>query len=553
MQRRVNLTVREALNFGGLYGASVVAGIKGLDKPIQSISVLEITESQIEQWMLQNQLYITSFYAIFDNKMKQLQVVKALIEAGCSGLVLCYIGTWVQQIDEEIIRVCDTNKFPLIQARTDVSYIEILNPIIQFLHSGNKKSEVKGTSCMPQEVLDIIVNEDEVNTIFRKIDVFFGTQVAYFDTYGKEIYSDYPLKVTERLRKYVLKFFNQLLLGCSKNGYSIQAIDGKDWLVGLICSQKQTFGLFITECCSENQEDIKEQFIDPLVICGALTLKRRNRMEELRNKAIEDYAVDLLMWNFPSSQKAVERGVELSLFILDKAFMILVNINSIQSSIDSKTQQDIQAYIKKVILPQLDQTVKSLNEDNWLSFQSDMILIFVHKTVDEVALENYGKRIFHIFEQRTDLSVSIGISERFSEVSEIPRAYSEAFTAATLGRKFYGENKCVFFKEIYFFQVFKNISDDKETNIALNYYLLPLQMYDKTHGTSLEKTLQVLLKENGNTLNAANLLYVHKNTVLQRRQKIMELLHFDPLKMPYRQIYEIVYTILEIKENSKLT
>ena len=34
------LTIREALKFGGLFGASVVAGETGIDKPIESISVL---------------------------------------------------------------------------------------------------------------------------------------------------------------------------------------------------------------------------------------------------------------------------------------------------------------------------------------------------------------------------------------------------------------------------------------------------------------------------------------------------------------------------------
>ena len=39
------LTIREALKFGGLFGAAVVAGESGLDTPIESVSVLEVAES----------------------------------------------------------------------------------------------------------------------------------------------------------------------------------------------------------------------------------------------------------------------------------------------------------------------------------------------------------------------------------------------------------------------------------------------------------------------------------------------------------------------------
>ena len=44
--------------------------------------------------------------------------------------MLCYVGTWIQEIDKEIIKFCNEHAFPLIQARTDVSYIEIMSPIM---------------------------------------------------------------------------------------------------------------------------------------------------------------------------------------------------------------------------------------------------------------------------------------------------------------------------------------------------------------------------------------------------------------------------------------
>ena len=60
----MSLTIREALKFGGLFGATVVAGEEGLDIPIESVSVLEIADRNISHWVLKKQLYITAFYAI---------------------------------------------------------------------------------------------------------------------------------------------------------------------------------------------------------------------------------------------------------------------------------------------------------------------------------------------------------------------------------------------------------------------------------------------------------------------------------------------------------
>ena len=159
------LTIREALKFGGLFGAAVVAGESGLDTPIESVSVLEVAESNISKWALKNQLYITSFYAIWDNVEQQKIVIQTLIDCGCCGLVLCYVGTWIQQIDDDIIKMCDEAGFPLIQGRTDVSYIEIMNPIINLLYEENtQSSSANDYSMIRNDFLNLIVNEENMET-----------------------------------------------------------------------------------------------------------------------------------------------------------------------------------------------------------------------------------------------------------------------------------------------------------------------------------------------------------------------------------------------------
>ena len=52
----------------------------------------------------------------------------------------------------------------------------------------------------------------------------------------------------------------------------------------------------------------------------------------LKEKAVEEYVADLLVWNFPSDAKAVERGTELGLMITDKTLVAVVNINLAPSS-----------------------------------------------------------------------------------------------------------------------------------------------------------------------------------------------------------------------------
>ena len=48
----MNLTVRDILSLGGLRDASIVAGNGGVNNIVDSISVLEVADSNISKWVL---------------------------------------------------------------------------------------------------------------------------------------------------------------------------------------------------------------------------------------------------------------------------------------------------------------------------------------------------------------------------------------------------------------------------------------------------------------------------------------------------------------------
>ena len=218
----MGLTIKEALKFGGLFGASVVAGKEGLDTPIESVSVLEVAEHNISRWVLKNQLYITSFYAIWDNVAQQKEVIETLIDCECCGLVLCYVGTWIRQIDLGIIQLCDEAGFPLIQARTDVSYIEIMNPIITLLYEENTRAMVTNDySMVRNDFLNLVVNEENIDVVFQQMNRRLKKKVSYYDTYGKVIYSDRELSAIQAEEEYLKDNFNHILFECSRDGYTV--------------------------------------------------------------------------------------------------------------------------------------------------------------------------------------------------------------------------------------------------------------------------------------------------------------------------------------------
>lgn len=544
----MSLTIREALKFGGLFGAKVVAGEDGLDTPIESVSVLEVAESNISKWVLNNQLYITSFYAICENIEQQKIVIETLCDHGCCGLVLCYVGTWVRQIDEAIIELCNKNVFPLIQARTDVSYIEIMNPIINFLYEEDSQViEINDYSIVRDDFLDLIANEEDTNVIFRQMNQRLGKKISYYDTYCKLLFSDREEHVVKAECEYLEENFNYVLYACSKRGYAIEEIQGIKRLVVLIRSRKNLFGLFITDYEPECFEDIERNLIYPLVVSGALILQKHNRMEKLREKAIQDYVADLLVWNFPSNDKAVERGKELGFAIEDKNYVVLVNINSMQRETDTKVQLEIQSYVQRVILAKIEYLIRSYNISNWLTLRSDTIILLLNNKNEFMNMRKFCDDLLKVFESRFNLSISVGVSNSFGQVTKIPEAYQQAFHAAVIGREYFGENRAVSCDSVFFLNELRRMSGSEEVRSICLKYLYPLIQYDNDNGTELVNTLECLIENNGNTSKTAQQMYVHKNTILQRKAKIIELLGYVPFEMPYLLNLMISFVVLKSK------
>lgn len=315
----------------------------------------------------------------------------------------------------------------------------------------------------------------------------------------------------------------------------------------MIRSQKNLFGLFFLDYDGDFEENIKNGLINSMVVSGTLILQKRNKVSHFREKVMEEYVTDLLVWNFPTNAKALERGLELGLTVLDKNQIIVVNINSIQSVTDSKVQQEMQRYIRHVLLSQVKQLLNLYDPKSWLVFRSDTILLFMNNQNGSVNLEHLGEKLLRIFDGKFDLSVSVGVSNAFASMTDIPNAYTQAFQAATVGRDHYGENKVVFYDAVYFFQKLRQMGKQPEIVDMCHKLLGPVLCYDEEHKTQLTDTLRCLLVNNEDVKKTAEQLFIHKNTVLQRKNKLTELFGYSPFDMPYRLNFLMIFDIMEKK------
>lgn len=528
------MRIKDVLNFGGLKDAKLIAGIDGINNKVTSISVLEVAEEKIKNWVLENQLYITSFYAIIQNVKMQMEVILALYEKGSAGLVICHIDMFIKEIHPKVIELCNRLGFPLIIANSKRSYIEILNPVILKL-MGNLGPEYDTAINMQNKLIEHIATKKDVNYIYKTMSEEYGKGILFLDINNSVVYPRYNKNIKEI--DGIIDFIKSNAFIMRKNyeqkGYYVTNNFTKNYMIVPIQCNGLEFGTIITEIVGDSTEESAKKLRNIASLC-TLIFTKNSRIIEMEAIRKQEYISDLITWNFRTDEIAIKMGQDIGWDILNKNRMIIINLNDVQKSIEVDNR-DFKNFIDKVLYNKIENVVRADNDRNLIGLRSDIFLILLETSSQESCerANNLSYNILKCCKNTLKGSVSIGISRNIDNYRKIPNAYIEAMDAAKLGRYFLGDNRVVNFYDLGFYGIFREISSITRFNEIEKNLFKKLKQYDKEENSNLYDTLKVLIYNDMNTEKTAEQLFLHRNTVNYRKKKITEILGYEPWNMPY--------------------
>lgn len=545
----IPVKVKDILSFGGLKDGKVVAGMKGLDNEVKSITVIEVAEERVKNWVLEYQLCITSFYAIANNIERQKDVILTLYNSNASGLVICHINMFLKEVDPEIIILCNKLKFPLIIANSNTSYLEILNPIILKL-TGYSDLEHNAIYKLQSNLIEQIATKDDIEYIFKTISNEYGNKIFFLDINNNITYPKYDkdgIKVVNLLNEngpFIKEKYNE-------SGYCIM----DNYIIYPVICKKVFFGTIVS--IYRNNADISRSLhiLKCIANLYALISTKSARIEEIEIANKEEYISDLLIWNFRSDKAAIIRGKSVGWDIIDKVKMIIVNFNDVQESIVSmnkRISKELLRYITTILYDKIKYCVINDNQNNIIGFRSDMCIILLHNNNTDIyeRSQRLCNNILKCCISNYNGSISIGVSRNISHYKDIPKAYTQALDAAIIGRYFLGDNKIMYYDNISSYDIFRLIDRNIFETITNNM----CRILEQNANDNLYETLKALISNNMNTKRTAEKLHIHHNTVNYRKNKITEILGYQPWEMPYllNTIIAVVADVLK-KESDEIS
>ena len=114
------------------------------------------------------------------------------------------------------------------------------------------------------------------------------------------------------------------------------------------------------------------------------------------------------------------------------------------------------------------------------------------------------------------------ISNRFDNIIDMKQYYKQALKAFEFGRKLSPEKQIYFYSDYIFYHMGEIAAEQLDIHSFYHPGVIAVSEYDKTHGTNFLETLRLYLTYIDNPGKIAEELYIHKNTVFYRINKLKE-------------------------------
>lgn len=517
------MTVRKAMQIGGLKEGKIIAGFSGTDKIIESVSVIEVPEATA--WYRGGELFITAFYAIKDNIEAQLKVITNIYNHGGSGLVLCHIGVWVKEIAQEVIDLANSLAFPIITVPPKVAYIDIIVPLMaEILKLQSRKLEY--TMKINKEMTGLILGGKDIKQLAISLEKILNKPVVILDSMNRCVAQqgiELDAEKVKKIHNFVQKRLTSFIRVKKNTVTKLQGLFKDPVLLYPIISGQHYYGTILTLNANLlNEWDVIA--ISQAAIAFGLVLLKEKNFSEIRDRMRKDFLSELLSRGFKNKKELLTEAAKLGWDLTKKHIVLMASVEDWQGYSDNLSSSDQICF--KIIQKVIEENPKNIAYKN-----NEEIVIFLHCEENTVKQYNRAKKLGTCLTSFSN-NIFIGIGSLCSDDHNLGESYNQARKALEIGKKLRPYHNCTLFSELGIYLMLQNLAADQSVINWAKSLFSSIEQYDNEHQTELSSTFKCLLDFDGDTIRVANNLFLHKNTVLKRKKKIIGILGYDPFERP---------------------
>lgn len=517
----MSITVADCLKLPALRDARLYGGARGVSRVVTRVSVLEYPDvaALSGDVLVGNEIIISALVQIRSDVEAQCRIVRHLHSMGAACLVVYYVGVYVPELDERLIAVANELEFPLAAmpfGRMDFRYCDAITDVMELLIS-RKNQERYYVSDMVNRISQLQPQYRTINAVLRLLSDQLCCTLLLSDRYlERKGAAAYPLSN---------QWDYQQLLEAMKSrkaqsaAPSREIIGGKSavvWDLPVNSKMHRGFHLFVLDEQERLETDLLQQATE--VIELFLNIWNKNTYYEGTDALIHAILNDRpdVMARL-AAQMHIEIGSIHTMWVLqltDGATGAALSSSQKLSCI-MKLKMFLQEYHKLAIVDSYEQYIIGLTDERLFEEgEHDLAQTFVGRLTDD-GLQAVGATF-----------------ENIEDTAQARASFVIAHEGLAAARVIYPEQTVLTTSEIRFARGCREVLSQGE-DVARGKLACLDRLYAQCDAPELLQTLCVyLLDAGGSTRRTGELLFLHKNSIQYRINKIRSILGCDLTQLP---------------------
>lgn len=528
-------------------GFTLLAGNSSITKEITTINMMENPDTL--KWIKPGEFLLTTGYFMKDNEEQQLDFLKQLSLVNAAGIGIKK-NRYISEFSKRIIEEANKMNIPIIIIPYEYSLSDVSSIFYKEVYE--RQSELLRKSLnVHEQFMNIVLSGGSIEEISRELVNLINNPIIIVNEYG-EILENIGLDNPEFLSQELFIHYNDDITVdidifkryyCTINrGFPKEAIkhpmnlNGSEVIFRIkpIVSERAIYGYIIV---GEVHRKVTE--IDYIAIERASTIILLERMkqkaiEETKQLMRRDFFDDLLEGKIHSENELENIAMIYGLKSKYHYSCMIVQFNNTNNNIlqyyseknfASQFREDI---FKRIEIIGVKEQVKIVS-----IIRGAYLIIFIpfkniekHKENKDFAL-NFAKAVENTILNKYDkYSLSIGIGKSYPIMYQ-SKSFKEAMESIRMISQFDDERNIAHFDDFIIYHLLNSSGNIELLKDFYNNSIKQLADYDSKNNTNLINTLECYYKCKGNMSEAAKMLYIHRNTLLYRIEKIKEILRTD--------------------------
>ncbi|WP_066062440.1 PucR family transcriptional regulator [Neobacillus soli] len=522
MKEHFQLTVADVLNRKHFEHAKVIAGEEGIQRIVKWVHVVEVTS--IRNLLNGDELILSTGVAWKDNVELFVSMVMEFLENKAAGFCL-EMGTYMTEVPAEIIELANEHQFPIIVFQKEVPFVEITQDIHSIIinQQYQKISDLENYSqSLNKRLLTIETHEDILQFIFSALDV----QIIFrLKNHEYEFVPEISRTEQNEIIRQVEKAKTE---SCDHLASSPIFLFGQEYAELFIYSK-----------------DISISEYDLLILDRTATALAQHLLRDMyvvEKKRVEEFEW-LYAWlageHSPESinEYFVENGIKTK---TNDAVVLITKLFPAKE----KLSQDV-TYLKLLFRSVFEQNgfaVFSVEKRNEITF------ILLNNRPKKNLKERIKKAIKLLMDSefiRSHSTARILIAAgKFTEnLCDVHKSYLTAKETQRIQQKMTNKESYYFYEDLHLYRLISQMSNHINLQELAAEYLQPVIQYDQKYNGKLLETLKAYLECSGSKQETSNKLFIVRQTLYHRLQKLENILGDDFMEHEKRVAIEFMLLV----------